>query len=96
MATKRKTTSDEQLSDVAIPPGEYLAEVLGELELTQLELARRMSRPPQLISGIVRGKKSITADTAIQLEEATTVPAYMWLKLEAQYQLALARQRRSA
>ena len=94
MATKRTPgLRAEQLSDLPIPPGEYLAEVLAELSLNQLELARQLARPPQTISAIVRGKKAITADTAIQFETALGVPAYFWLNLEAQYQLALARQR---
>jgi HTH-type transcriptional regulator / antitoxin HigA len=74
-------------SNVAIPPGDHLAEMLEELEISQAELARRMGRPPQVISEIVRGKKVITAETAIQLEKAINVPAYIWLNLESRYQL---------
>jgi len=78
-----------------VPPGEYLAEVLVELGLSQVELARRMGRPAQAISEIVRGKKSITAETALQLEDQLGVPAYLWLNLEVQYQLALAQKLRA-
>lgn len=83
-------------SDLAIPPGAYLAEVLSELGMAQAELARRMDRPIQAINEIVVGKKSITAETALQLENVTGVPANIWTGLEAEYRLVLARQEEDA
>ena len=87
MATKTMATSD-----LAIPPGEYLAEVLGELGLNQTELAQRMDRPVQAISEIVTGSKAIVPETALQLERVTGVPAHVWTGLEANYRLLLAKQ----
>lgn len=85
------TTSQPLESDLPVPPGEYLLEVLQEQGLTQAELARRMGRPVQPINEIVRGKKAITAETALQLEQALDVPAHIWTGLEAEYRLVLAR-----
>ncbi len=74
--------------DVAIPPGEYLAEEIRERGLTQKELARRMGRPLNAINEIIRGKKAITAETALQLEDVMPeIPARFWLNLETDYQL---------
>jgi HTH-type transcriptional regulator/antitoxin HigA len=84
------------LSDLPVPPGDYLAEVLTEFKLSQAELARRIGRPAQVISEIVRGRKAITAHTALQLEDALGVSAVFWLNMEAMYQLALAQQLRRA
>lgn len=78
-------------SDLAIPPGEYLQEVIGELGMTKDELARRMNRPAPKLSAIFTGSKSITPDTAIQLEKVVGVPAHIWTGLEAEYRLTLAR-----
>jgi HTH-type transcriptional regulator/antitoxin HigA len=78
-------------SDLPIPPGEYLAEVLGELSMTQIELARRMGRPPQAINEIIKAEKIITPETALQLEHVLHVPAHVWTGLESEYQLVLAR-----
>ena len=83
-------------SDLAIPPGELLAEELEVRGLTQSELAEQMGRPRQVISAIVRGKKAITAETALQLEGALDIPAHLWIGLEGRYQLALARQAAAA
>jgi HTH-type transcriptional regulator/antitoxin HigA len=39
-------------SDLAVPPGEYLAEVLDELGMRKDELAKRMDRPAPKLSAI--------------------------------------------
>lgn len=75
--SSRRWSLDGRVSDLPIPPGEYLAEVLTERGLTQAELARRTGRPPQAISQIVRGSKAITAQTALQLQDELGVPAYL-------------------
>jgi HTH-type transcriptional regulator/antitoxin HigA len=77
--------------DIAIPAGETLAEELEARGLSQTELARQMRRPVQAINEIVRGRKAITAETALQLEDALGVSADFWLRLEADYQLNTAR-----
>ncbi|EFK07032.1 addiction module antidote protein, HigA family [delta proteobacterium NaphS2] len=79
-------------TDLAIPPGEYLEEVLEELGITKDELARRMGRPAPKLSPIFKGRKAITPDTALQLEKVVGVPAHVWTGLEAEYRLLLARQ----
>ncbi len=78
-------------SDLPIPPGNYLAEVLGAKGMTQAELARRIGRPTQAVNEIIKGEKAITPATALQLERALDVPAHIWTGLEARYQLIKAR-----
>ncbi|MEK7873863.1 MAG: HigA family addiction module antitoxin [Chloroflexota bacterium] len=80
-------------TDRLVPPGEVMAEELRARGMTQSELARRMGRPIQVINAIVTGKKSITAETALQLEKALDIPAEFWLNLEATYQLGKVRAR---
>lgn len=84
-------TREHTHSDLAIPPGEYLEEVISELGMTKNELARRMSRPAPKLSAIFTGDKAITPDTALQLEKVIGVPAHIWTGLEAEYRLTLAR-----
>ncbi|CAH1197749.1 Plasmid maintenance system antidote protein, XRE family [Candidatus Nitrotoga sp. BS] len=79
------------ISDLAIPPGEYLEEVLEDVDISQAELARRMGRPPQAINEIVKGEKAITPETALQLEQVLGVSAQFWSKLETEYRLILAK-----
>jgi HTH-type transcriptional regulator/antitoxin HigA len=77
--------------NITIPPGEFLAETLESLGLSQAELARRANRPPQAINEVVRGTKEITPDTALQFERVLGVPAHIWTRLEADYRYVKAR-----
>ena len=78
-------------SNLPVPPGAVLAEELAARSMTQIELARRTGRPAQVINEIVRGKKSITHDTALGLEKVLGIAAQVWVNLEAIYQMTLAR-----
>jgi len=63
------------------------AEAVG----TPTELAKRLGRPLNAVNEIIKGKKSITADTALQLEAVMPeIPARFWLNLETDYQLTKA------
>ena len=84
-------TRTDAYPDVAIHPGEYLAEEIEARGLSQKELARRMRRPVNAINEIINGKKGITAETALQLEEVMPeIAARFWLNLETDYQLVRA------
>ena len=87
MTTNKKEIS----SDLPIPPGEFLEEVIEDLGMSKDELAKRMNRPAAKLSSIFNGDKSITPDTALQLEKVTGVAAHIWTGLEAEYRLTLAR-----
>ena len=77
--------------DYAVPPGETLLETIQALELTQKELALRMGRPVKTINEIIKGVAAITAETSLQLEKVTGVPASFWNNAEANYRERLAR-----
>lgn len=86
------TTKEKNIySDLPIPPGEFLEEVIDDLGMGKDELAKRMNRPAAKLSAIFSGDKSITPDTALQLEKVTGVPAHIWTGLESEYRLTLAR-----
>jgi HTH-type transcriptional regulator / antitoxin HigA len=78
-------------SDLAIHPGELLAEELEVRGMTQRSLADAIGRPPQAVNEIIKGKKRITAETAVQLERVLEIPAQFWLNLQSRYELVLAR-----
>ncbi len=83
-------------SDLAIPPGEFLEEVITDLGMNKADLAKRMNRPAAKLSAIFRGDKAITPDTALQLEKVVGVPAHVWTGLESEYRLTLAKQQQAA
>ena len=94
MATKTRShvaNNRRFYTGVAIPPGEHLAEELQARDMTQRQLAATMGRPVQAVNEIIKGKRAITAETALQLEAALDLPAYLWLNLESRYRLTEAR-----
>ena len=78
-------------SDFPVSPGSVLDEELQDRGITHKELATKMGRPAQTISEIINGKKAITPETALGLEQELGIPAYLWIRLEGRYRLALAK-----
>ena len=78
--------------DYAVSPGRVLQERLDVMGLSQAEFARRCGRTPKLISEIVAGKAPVEIETAIQFERVTGLHASIWLGIESDYRLLLARQ----
>ena len=76
----------------AIHPGEILAEELEELGVTPTDLARQIEVPPNRISQIIHGKRSITGDTALRLGHWFGTSAQFWLNLQMSYDLKIAAQ----
>ncbi|MGQ9365759.1 HigA family addiction module antitoxin [Azospirillum sp. ST 5-10] len=71
-----------------IHPGVTLLEDFMEPHgLSANRLATRLGVPQNRISDIVRGRRGISADTALRLEKAFGVSAQFWLNLQQQYDL---------
>lgn len=74
-----------------IHPGVTLREDFMEPHgLSANGLARALGIPQNRISDIVRGRRGITADTALRLERAFGVSAAFWLDLQSHYELEVA------
>lgn len=69
------------------PPGEFIRDELEARGWEQRDLARIMGRSTRLISELIAGKRSVTAETAQQLAEALGTTAQFWLNMETAYQL---------
>lgn len=69
-------------------PGEILLEeFLEPMKLTPYRVAKCLGVPTRRISGIVAGKRSITADTALRLSRFFGNSAEFWMNLQARYDL---------
>ena len=79
-----------------VHPGEVLQGVyLNDTGMSQSELARKIGCPPHRVNEIVRGKRGISAETAISLEEIFGTSAHVWLNMQVAWDLALARKRKT-
>jgi len=74
-----------------IHPGEVLLEdFLKPLGLSQYRLAQDIGVNPIRISQIVRGQRTVTADTAMRFARYFGTSAAVWLRLQARYDLEVA------
>jgi addiction module HigA family antidote len=78
----------------SIHPGEILlTEFMEPLGLTAYRLAKEIGVPLPRVNDIVRGKRSISANTALRFGVYFGLPAQFWLNLQNEYDLRNARTR---
>jgi addiction module HigA family antidote len=81
------------MARIAIHPGEHIADELEELGMSASELARTLHIPTNRVTEIIRGRRGISADTALRLSQwMGTTPEY-WMNLQRNYELRLAEQK---
>ena len=74
----------------AVHPGDVLKDELDELGVTATEFARQIDVPPNRISQIIVGKRSITGETALRFGHWFGTDPQFWLNLQGQFDLAIA------
>jgi antitoxin HigA-1 len=77
----------------AVHPGGVLKEELDELGITPTELARQIDVPPNRLTQIIQGKRSVTGDTALRLGHWFRTDPQFWMNLQAQFDLLAAQQK---
>ena len=71
-----------------ISPGDILrVEFLEALEISQTKLAGDLNIPASRINDIVKGRRAITADTALRLSAYFGTTPQFWLNLQNNYDL---------
>ncbi len=80
-------TAPEQRPVYPIHPGSVLGDELEELNMTPAALARELQVPSNRIYQLIAGKRAMTADTALRLEQWLGVSARFWMNLQNSYEL---------
>ena len=70
-----------------IHPGEFLAEILADLDLSQAQFARAIGVSPMRVSHIVHHTRPVTAELALLFGRALGQSPQYWLNLQADYDL---------
>lgn len=74
-------------------PGKMVAEIyMAEMGLNQTDLAKRCKCSPRKINEIVNGKRGISPSFTITLEAVLGASAEMWVRMQAEHDLWVARQ----
>lgn len=74
----------------AIHPGEFLAETLQELGISQARFARAIGVSPMRISHVVKGTRPVSAELALRIGRALGQSPQYWLNLQTMYDLKVA------
>ena len=78
-----------------IPPGEMLLkEFLQPAKISQRSFARRLGWTVAKLNELIRGKRGITADSALDLASALKTSPELWLNLQMHLDLHRAEARR--
>lgn len=88
---KRIYRPDELQPSEPIHPGEMLRDELEARGMSQKKFAGLIGMPYTAFNEIVNGKRPITTDTALKIEAATGIPAYIWINMQSAYNMQTAR-----
>lgn len=80
----------------AIHPGEQIAVELEELGMSASQLARELDIPANRVTEILRGRRGITADTALRLARWLGTSPEFWMNLQQIYELRRAQEEHGA
>jgi len=77
------------------PGAMLLEEFLRPMGTSQRAFAEKLGWTQTRLNEIIRGKRGITAESALDLADALGTSAKLWMNLQATYDLHAAKQRRS-
>ena len=78
-------------------PGEILLEeFLEPMGMTQVALAEKLSWTKAKLNELIKGKRGITAETALDLSDVLGTSPKLWMNLQATWDLSQAMKSRSA
>ncbi len=73
-----------------VHPGLTLADEIAARKLSANALALKLRVPANRLTDIIRGRRSVTAETALRLGRYFGTSAQFWMNLQANYDLAVA------
>lgn len=95
--TTKRIPRDASSLGPAVHPGEILLEeFLKPLEMTQAAAAQKLGMSTVRLNEIVRGKRGVTADTALRLAQLFKTTPQFWMHMQANFDLKAAISRRRA
>ncbi|MDL2255392.1 HigA family addiction module antidote protein [Parabacteroides sp. OttesenSCG-928-K15] len=92
METKKTFESYELMPSEPIHPGEMLKDELQIRGISQRKFASLINVSYSVLNEVLNGKRPITTEYALKIEAATGIKAYMWLNMQAAYNMQTARQ----
>ena len=86
MSSNRKL-ANEMVPGSAMHPGELLRDEMESRAMKQIELAKELGIAKNVMSEIISGKRNLTPELAVKLEEALGIKAELWMKYQVSYEI---------
>ena len=90
------TRNENPAPFMAVHPGMMIKPELDERGISQKEFAKMLGTQPSHLSEVLNGKRALTTDLAVKIENAIGLPAKILLTAQAQYELESADSNRAA
>src|SRR5690606_10847671 len=86
MSSKRILAND-LIPGLAMHPGQLLKDELNVREMKQIDLAKELKIAKNVMSDIINGKRNLTPELAVRLEDALGIKAEFWMKYQVAYEI---------
>ncbi len=86
MSSKRILAND-LVPGLATHPGRLLKEELNIRDMKQIDLAKELGVAKNVMSEIINGKRNLTPELAVRLEDAFGIKAEFWMKYQVAYEI---------
>lgn len=91
METKKIYGPNDLQPSVAIHPGEMLKDELEARGVSQRKFASMLEMSYSVLNEMLNCKRPITTECALKIEAATSIPAYIWVDIQKDYDIQMAR-----
>jgi len=76
-------------------PGELIRDELEAREMSQAALAKQIGVSATLLNEVINGKRAVNTELALLLEASWGIPASLWLGLQSDYNMQVAKSDKS-
>lgn len=91
MEAKKTYAPHELQPSTPIHPGEILKDELEARNISQRKFASVIGVSYSVLNEVINGKRPVTTEYALKIEAATGIPAYIWVNMQAAYNMQTAR-----
>ena len=81
------TRNENPTPFMAVHPGMMIKPELDERGISQKEFAKMLGTQPSHLSEVLNGKRTLTTELAVKIENAIGLPAKILLSAQTQYEL---------
>jgi HTH-type transcriptional regulator/antitoxin HigA len=83
----KKILANDLVPGLAMHPGRLLKDELNAREMKQIDLAKELGIAKNVMSDIINGKRNLTPEMAVRLENAFGIKAEFWMKYQVAYEI---------